>query len=134
MRRLLPEEARDQALLVPVPLHHWRIWSRGFNQAALIARHLGKRTGVAVELDLLRRIKNTPPFHALGPRERARMVRGAFALSPDAEARLHGKTAILIDDIWTTGATATACARLLRRGGAARVEILCWTRVSQSDD
>jgi ComF family protein len=132
--RLLPEDAREAALLVPVPLHRWRIWSRGFNQAALIARHVGKRTGVAVEVDLLRRVRNTPPFHALGRRERERIVRGAFALAPEARAKLHGRTAILIDDIWTTGSTATACARLLRRSGAARVEILCWTRVMQSDD
>jgi ComF family protein len=132
--RLLPEEQRDQAIIVPVPLHRWRIWSRGFNQAALIARHVGKLSGLPVELDLLRRIRNTPPFHALGKSERARIVRGAFALAPSAKAKLVGRTAVLIDDIWTTGATATACARLLRQGGAERVEILCWTRVSQSDD
>lgn len=132
--RLLPENDRESALIIPVPLHRWRIWSRGFNQAALIGRHIGKRTGIPVEVDLLRRVKNTPPFHALGPRERERAVRGAFALAPGAKDRLAGRTAILIDDIWTTGATATACARLLRRGGADRVEILCWTRVTQSDD
>jgi predicted amidophosphoribosyltransferase len=61
-------------------------------------------------------------------------VRRAFGLAPRARERLHGRTAILIDDIWTTGATATACARLLRQGGADRVEILCWTRVTASDD
>ena len=132
--RLLPEDAGEDALIVPVPLHRWRIWSRGFNQAALIARHIGRRTGVPVEVDLIRRIRHTPPLHALSQRERARVVRGAFALAPGAQTRLAGRTAILIDDIWTTGATATACARLLRRGGAQRVEILCWTRVTQSDD
>lgn len=134
VQRLLPEAGREDALIVPVPLHRWRIWSRGFNQAALIARHLGKHSGIAVNLDLLRRTRNTPPLHAHGARERARIVRGAFALAPDAKERLTGRTALLIDDIWTTGATATACARLLRQGGADRVEILCWTRVSQSDD
>ncbi|OJY65487.1 MAG: amidophosphoribosyltransferase [Sphingobium sp. 66-54] len=134
MARLIPEEERAQALLVPVPLHRWRIWSRGFNQAALIARHLGKRTGVAVEVDLLRRTRHTPPLHSLDARERMRTVSGAFALARDAQARLRGRAAILIDDIWTTGATATACARLLRRGGAARVEILCWARVPRPGD
>ena len=132
--RLLGEVEPDSAILVPVPLHRWRIWSRGFNQSALIARHMSKRTGVPVELDLLRRARNTPQLHGLGRRERARVVQGAFALSPNAPSRLAGKTAILVDDIWTTGATATACASLLRRGGAARVEILCWTRVTHSDD
>jgi ComF family protein len=132
--RLLSEGAPETMLLVPVPLHRWRIWSRGFNQAALIARHMSKRTGIAVGVDLLRRIRNTPPLHSLTARERERLVRGAFALAAGADDRLRGKTAILIDDIWTTGATATACARLLRASGAERVEILCWTRVSRSDD
>jgi len=131
MTRLLAAEGQAQALLVPVPLHRWRIWSRGFNQAALIARQLSKRTDIPVAVDLLRRTRHTPPLHALNAAERARIMRGAFALAPGAETRLRGRTAILIDDIWTTGITATACARLLRQGGAARVEILCWARVQR---
>lgn len=136
MARLLPaeEEEREGALLIPVPLHRWRIWSRGFNQAALIARQLGKRSGIALEVDLLRRVRNTPPLHMLNARERERIIGGAFALAPAAPQRLAGRTAILIDDIWTTGVTATACARLLRRAGAARVEILCWARVMHPGD
>lgn len=136
MARLLPaeEDEREGVLLVPVPLHRWRIWSRGFNQAALIARQLGKRSGIALEVDLLRRVRNTPPLHMLNARERERIIGGAFALAPGAAQRLTRRTAILIDDIWTTGVTATACARLLRRGGAARVEILCWARVMHPGD
>lgn len=129
----LIDPASEEMLLVPVPLHRWRIFSRGFNQAALIAGHMSKRTGIAVEMDLLRRTRNTPPLHAMGSRERERVVRGAFSLAPGTQSLLRGKTAILIDDIWTTGATATACARLLRQGGAGRVEILCWARVSQAE-
>jgi len=134
MARLLPQDAARDLILVPVPLHRWRIWSRGFNQAGLIAQAMGRRTGLPVGLDLLVRVKRTPPLHSLGARSRARIVRGAFALHPKRRDRLAGRTAILIDDIWTTGATATACARLLRQGGAARVEVLCWTRVSNLDD
>ena len=133
MTRLLPPDDPD-ALLVPVPLHRWRIWSRGFNQSALVARALGRRASLPVDLDLLRRTRRTPPLHGLGRRARARAVQGAFALRKDGAARLSGRTVILIDDIWTTGVTATACARLLRRGGAARVEIMCWTRVSDQGD
>ena len=131
MRRLLTLPADADALLVPVPLHRWRIWSRGFNQAALIAREIARANGLPVETGLLRRTVNTPPLHSLGPRARRKAVGGAFALSKDARARLAGKTVILIDDIWTTGATASACARILKRGGAARVEILCWTRAGE---
>jgi len=134
MARLLPEAASARALLVPVPLHRWRIWSRGFNQAALIARHLGKRMDMPVAVDLLRRTRHTPPLHALSAHKRARTVRGAFALAPGAREQLEGRTAVLIDDIWTTGATATACARLLRKAGAERVEILCWARVPRPTD
>lgn len=132
--RLLSAEARADGVLLPVPLHRWRIWSRGFNQSALIAAHIGRLTGLQVERDMLRRLRNTPPLHGLGARQRARTVRGAFALAPQAQSTLKGRTVILIDDIWTTGATATACARLLRRAGAARVEILCWARVVYSED
>jgi len=134
MARLLPEEGREQALLVPVPLHRWRIWSRGFNQAALIARQLGRRADIPLAVDLLRRTRHTPPLHALSAAGRARIMRGAFALAPGAEKRLYGRTVILIDDIWTTGVTATACAQLLRQGGAARVEIICWARVMHPGD
>ncbi len=133
MRRLLATDVAD-ALLVPVPLHRWRIWSRGFNQAALIAGQLARMTGIPLETGLLRRTVNTPPLHSLGPRARRQTVKGAFALAPQARERLKGKTVILIDDIWTTGATASACARMLRGGGAARVEILCWTRAGEPGD
>ncbi len=105
MGRLLALPADADALLVPVPLHRWRIWSRGFNQAALIARQLARTTKLPVETGLLRRKVNTPPLHSLGPRARRKAVKGAFALSKDARARIAGKTVILIDDIWTTGAT-----------------------------
>lgn len=133
MMRLLPADDPDM-LLVPVPLHRWRIWSRGFNQAALIARALGHRAELPVDLDLLRRVKRTPPLHSLGRRARIRAMQGAFALRKGERTRLTGRTVVLIDDIWTTGTTATACARLLRQGGAARVEILCWSRVSHLGD
>jgi ComF family protein len=132
MQRLLALPTDGDALLVPVPLHRWRIWSRGFNQAALIGRQLARSTGLPLETGLLRRTKNTPPLHSLGARARQKAVTGAFALAPDARMHLAGKTVILIDDIWTTGATAAACARMLKRGGAARVEILCWTRAGEA--
>lgn len=126
MLRLVPEGVD---LLVPVPLHRWRLWSRGFNQALLIAQGVSRHTGLPVERDLLRRVKATPKLQGLGRRARAKAVAGAFELAADARARLHGRTVLLVDDVHTSGATSDACARLLKRGGAAQVILLCWARV-----
>jgi ComF family protein len=117
------------ALLVPVPLHRWRIWRRGYNQSALIASALGAHAGVETELDLLRRVKATPLLRGLGRRERALAVRGAFTVREEDKDRVKGRTIVLIDDVFTSGATAGACARALKRAGAARVEVVCWARV-----
>jgi ComF family protein len=127
------EPGDGEALLVPVPLHRWRIWKRGYNQAALIASALSRRSGVACELDLLRRTRATPPLRGLGRRERTLAVRGAFRVPPDARPRLAGRRVILVDDVYTSGATAAACARVLKRAGAASVEVLCWARVVHVD-
>lgn len=130
MARLMPEGAD---LLVPVPLHRWRLWSRGYNQAGLIAAALARVHGVPLAPDLLRRVKATPVLRGLGARARAKAVAGAFALAPDARAMLAGRTVVLVDDVHTSGATANACARLLKRGGAAKVILLCWARVLEGE-
>lgn len=130
MARLMPEDAD---LLVPVPLHRWRIWSRGYNQAALVARALSRASGVPADAELLRRVKATPVLRGLGPRGRARAVAGAFATAPDARKKLAGRTIVLVDDVHTSGATGEACARALKRGGAAQVILLCWARVLDAE-
>jgi len=122
-----------EALLVPVPLHRWRIWKRGYNQAALIASALSRRSGIRAELDLLRRTRATPPLKGLGRRERALTVRGVFAVSKEDRERIKGRHIILIDDVFTSGATAGACARTLRRAGARSVAVLTWARVVRVD-
>lgn len=123
MRRPLVE-LDPEALLVPVPLHRSRLWSRGFNQAQLIAKALDHRESDPL---LLRRTKRTPKLKGLNPSERRKLVSGAFALR--SERSVKGRKIILVDDVFTTGATADACARLLKRKGAARVELLAWARV-----
>jgi ComF family protein len=130
LRHLLAE---PDALLVPVPLHRWRIWKRGYNQSALIAAALSRRSGIPCANDLLKRVKPTPPLRGLGRRERAETVRGAFRVPTEAKDRLRGRTVLLIDDVYTSGATAGACAKALKRGGAARVEVLCWARVLREE-
>lgn len=124
MARLMPPAAE---LLVPVPLHRWRLWSRGYNQAALIADALSRSTGIAADALALRRIKATPPLREMGPKRRADAVRGAFAV--ERADLVRGRAVVLIDDVHTSGATADACAAALIRAGAASVSVLCWSRV-----
>jgi ComF family protein len=136
MARHLPSV--DQAggpsrLLVPVPLHRWRIWKRGYNQAALIASALSRRTGIELGVDLLQRVKATPPLKAMSRRERALAVSGAFKVRERDKPALAGRRIILVDDVFTSGATGDACVRALKRAGAAEVEVICWARVIRTE-
>jgi ComF family protein len=122
------------AIVAPVPLHRWRIWKRGYNQAGLIASALARRSGMPPMLDLLERKKATPYLRGMGPRERRLAVRGAFAVAEKRRAALAGRSVILVDDVFTSGATANACAAALKRAGAGEVSLLCWARVVRGGD
>ena len=111
-------------LILPVPLHPQRLRWRGFNQAAVLARHL-TRLG-PVETDLLIRTRNTPPQTTLKGRERRLNVKGAFALTDPK--RVAGRRILVVDDLWTTGATIDQCARTLTRAKAAQVAVLTLSR------
>jgi ComF family protein len=117
----------EQAVLIPVPLHRARLWSRGFNQSALVARELSRRLAIASEPFALRRVKRTPPLKGMSPLQRRKTVAGAFRIAD--KSAVEGKTVILVDDVLTTGSTTEACARTLKRAGAARVELISWARV-----
>jgi len=130
MRRHLP--ADGGWLVAPVPLHRWRIWRRGYNQSALMARALSRETDHGLALDLITRTKATPILRGLGPSGREKAVKGAFAVRD--KARVKGKSVLLVDDVYTTGATVRACARALKRAGAARVGVICWARVVRDAD
>ena len=130
MARAMVRVAPAGDVLVPVPLHRARIWSRGFNQAALIADAVGRATGMPHDLDALERRRATQLLRGLGRRARARAVSGVFT----AAARVRGKRVVLVDDVYTTGATAGACTRALLKAGAASVTVLCWARVLPGDD
>jgi ComF family protein len=123
----LIDKSAPNAIFVPVPLHWTRLWRRGFNQSVLVARELSRRLGLTTNAVVLRRLKRTPPLKGMNSRQRRRAVAGAFRVT-DKNA-IAGKTIILIDDVLTTGSTAEACARTLKRAGAARVELLTWARV-----
>lgn len=116
------------ALLVPVPLHRSRLWSRGFNQSLLVARALSRLGGWPVAPAALVRVKRTPPLKGMGTNERHRTVAGAFRAGRPLS--LAGRTIVLVDDVLTTGSTAEACARVLRKAGAGRIELVCWARVA----
>lgn len=113
-------------LLLPVPLGRVRLRQRGFNQAALLADWLAGELGVTSRADLLLRQRDTPAQQQLDAAARRRNLRGAFALG--ATQALAGCHVALVDDVLTTGATADTLARLLRRAGAARVDVYCLAR------
>ncbi len=125
--------AFPEALLVPVPLHRWRLWSRGFNQALLIARAISALSGQDIAPNILRRQKRTLPLGHLTPAARQKEVAGAFALAAGATQRIAGREVLLVDDVYTTGATANGCARVLKKAGASSVRVLCWARVLRDE-
>lgn len=117
-------------VIVPVPLNRWKLWARRFNQAALLARELGRRTGLPVDSGALVRVRNTPSQVGRSRVERRRNVRGAFAVTPAGEKRLKGRGVLLVDDVITTGATVEACAVALKAAGASSVDVLALAMVA----
>jgi len=109
-------------LIIPVPLHRRRRWERGFNQAEVVAREIGKRAGITLARNVLRKIRNSPPQTTLEREERAENVREAFAVV--RKEFLRGKVILLVDDVYTTGSTMGECARILLQEGAAEVRAI----------
>lgn len=116
----------DHDAIVPVPLHRDRLRWRGFNQAVVIARPLARRRHRRLDAMALRRVRPTPPQVGLDEGERRRNIAGAFALRPATD--VAGKKLLLVDDVYTTGATLEECARVLLRGGALRVDVAVLAR------
>jgi len=116
-------------LAVPVPLHRWRLWRRGFNQSALLAREIARIGGAELLVDGLVRRKPTPVLGGLGRKARARALSGAIAANTRRTGRLKGARIVLVDDVMTSGATTNACVSALKRADARKVVIACFARV-----
>ncbi|MFN7919022.1 MAG: ComF family protein [Bryobacteraceae bacterium] len=127
LARALPRDIEFD-LVVPAPMHWRRRWSRGFNQAELLAREIGRRISVPVK-PALRRGRNTPSQAGLTSAARRRNLAGAFRVSDPK--KVAGKHVLLVDDVLTTGTTAAVCARALKRAGAARVTVLTLARADR---
>lgn len=114
----------DADVLVPVPLHPWRLIARRFNQSAILATEIARETGLPIDAVSLVRVKRTPQQAQLSAIERRANMQGAFKVPKRLAGRVAGRRIVLVEDVITTGATVNACARALKSAGAARVDVL----------
>jgi len=133
MRRAGAELIAAADILVPVPLSGRRLRERRFNQSALLAQEIARGTGKGYSPDLLLRTRHTPPQQGLNYKERSLNVRGAFALNEKRKAALSGMHVLLVDDVYTSGATLNECARVLKKSGSASVSVLTIARVTKDE-
>lgn len=122
---------KDADLVVPVPLHPFRLFRRRYNQAGLLAKGLARELGCGFDSGSLVRKKATPSQAGLGRRERFKNVRSAFDVPTRRRRAISGLHVVLVDDVMTTGATVETCARVLKRARAGRVSVLTLARVAE---
>ncbi|MER0239879.1 ComF family protein [Fulvimarina sp. MAC8] len=120
-------------VVIPVPLHRRRLWQRQFNQSAEIGRSIAKTTGLQFAPAALDRIKPTRKQVGLGRNQRRDNVRGAFKVRAERRDEVLGKSVLLIDDVFTTGSTASSATKALKRAGAHSVNVLTFARVAAFD-
>jgi ComF family protein len=120
----------DADVVIPVPLTRLRLAARRFNQSAILAQEVARLTGLRYVPDILVRARRTAPQVGLSRQQRRDNVAGAFAVAPGKAAAVAGANIVLVDDVITTGATVRACARSLKRAGAARVDVLALAMVT----
>lgn len=129
MARSGGELCDDCDVVVPVPLHRWRLWLRRFNQSAVLAEAVARISGTPLAPMALRRVRATAQQVGLSASERDRNVRGAFRVGATQKRAIAGRRVLLVDDVFTTGATVNAATRALLRGGASAVDVLVFARV-----
>ena len=115
-------------LIVPVPLHRWRLFKRRYNQAALLARSMAQLVKRPVGVDVLCRVRSTPSQGKMNREERRKNVKGAIIVNSRYMEKIKGKNILLVDDVLTTGATVNECARILQAAGASSVDVLTLMR------
>lgn len=133
MLRAGAELIAEADVVVPVPLHRRRFFRRRFNQSAELARALARLAGLAFEPEVVARVRGTRQQVGLKAREREHNVRGAFRVAPEHEIIVSGGHVLVVDDVFTTGATVAAVTRALKRGGAKKVDVLTFARVLPGD-
>ena len=121
-------EALESYVFVPVPIHYYKMLNRHYNQAALLAKSLGKSLHLPSWLDMLIRIKHTKPQGTITLKERSKNVKNVFELNKKYEANVKGQNIILIDDVYTSGSTVKACTKILLNSGAKNVRVLTLAR------
>lgn len=114
----------ESDVVIPIPLNRWRLLYRRYNQSAILAMEVSRRTGIEVAPLALVRTKQTPSQVGLSIEERRLNMAGAFMVPPGRQAEIAGRRVLLIDDVITTGATVNAAARALKSAGAAQVDVL----------
>jgi ComF family protein len=129
MARAGGELLAEADMVVPVPLHRRRLWRRRFNQSALLAGTIAAAAGKPMASQVLKRIRPTPQQVGLTAAERDENVRGAFRIAPEHRAAVAGRRIVLVDDVYTPGATVKAATRALVRAGASAVDVLVFARV-----
>lgn len=134
MAARIPDHEGEEPLIVPVPLHRTRIWQRGFNQSAMLARALAKAGKGELNVDALIRRKRTPSLGKLSAEKRKEALAGAICVRAKALAQLTGRSVILVDDVLTSGATSDACVDALLEAGAGDVRIACFARADRRDN
>ncbi len=135
MARLMAHAGADLIkladLMVPVPLHPWRLFWRQYNQSALLVDEIMKLSELPRENELLGRSRHTPSQGKRKVKDRRKNVKTAFKVNPRFKDTLRGKRILLVDDVLTTGATVDECSKVLKKAGAKTVDVLTFARVTK---
>lgn len=136
MRQYGHQLITESDIITPVPLYYWRQWKRRYNQAALLAKtiySMEKNPNLIYKPNILKRVENTPKQGKLSFQQRRENVKSVFIISDNQAKEVQGKNILIIDDVFTSGATVNECSRILKKAGAHSVGVLTFSRVAQTE-